>query len=119
MKPMLDYFAKTCTGGSFLGLPKWYAYLPAQIVKGQCIPVFNKISDTWLVVAAIIEMLLRIAAIAAVIMVIVGGVTYTTSMGNPEATAKARNTLIYALVGLLIAISAALIVTFLATSLGA
>jgi len=111
-------FASTaCSAkGSFFGLPKWYAYLP---LTKNCSPQFNSLSDTWLVVAAIIEMLLRIAAIGAVFMVIYGGVSYTTSMGNPEETNKARSTIIYSLVGLLITISAALIVTFIANSIGA
>lgn len=113
--------ASSCTGGGFFGLPAWYSYLPGTIdpQTHQCIPQFSNINDTWLVVAAIIEMLLRVAAIVAVFMVIFGGVTYTTSQGNPEATSKAKNTIMYALIGLLISISAALLVTFVAHSFGA
>jgi ABC-type Fe3+ transport system permease subunit len=111
--------ATSCSGSSFFGLPTWYTYLPGKIVAHQCVPQFTSLSDTWLVVAAIIEILLRLAAIIAVAMVIIGGVTYTTSQGNPENTAKARNTIMYALAGLLLAISAAVLVSFMAKSLGA
>jgi len=116
MIELVKNFASSCSGGSFFGLPSWYYYLPTQTVNHQCIPVFSKLSDAWLVVAAIIEMLLRIAGIGAVIMIIVGGVTYSTSMGDPEATTKAKNTIIYSVVGLIVAISAAIIVTFIASS---
>ena len=121
MIEILKTFATSCTGGGFLGLPTWYAYLPGAMdpTTHQCIPQFTNINDTWLVVAAIIEILLRIAAIIAVFMVIFGGVNFTTSQGNPEEAAKARNTIIYAVAGLFISISAAVLVTFMAKTAGA
>ena len=124
----------------FLGFPTWYKYLKGQPEtvtpesqintsnKGysggantvtSCVPQFGSISDVWLVVAAIIDMLLYLGGLGAVFMVIYGGVKYTTSMGNPEATAQARNTIIYALIGLVIAITASFIVTFIAQAVGA
>jgi TRAP-type C4-dicarboxylate transport system permease small subunit len=66
------------------------------------------------VVAAIIEILLRVAAIAAVIFIIYGGFSYTASQGDPEATSRAKGTLVNALIGLAIAVSAAAIVSFIA-----
>lgn len=116
---LIRTFASSCSGGSFFGLPTWYYYLPKQTVNNQCVPVFKSLSDTWLVVAAIIEMLLRIAGIGAVIMIIIGGINYSTSMGDPDATTKAKNTIIYSLVGLIVAITAAIIITFIASSFNA
>ncbi len=112
---------------SIFGLPTWYEFLPMrqETIPGDmgfntsCVPVVNNIADIWLVVAAIIEILLRVAGIAAVVMIIYAGVKYTTSMGTPDVTAQALNTIIYSLVGLLIAISAAFLVTFIAKGLGA
>ena len=110
-----------CPGGNFLGLTKWDAYLPGQVdpYTGQCIPTVNKISDVWLIIAAVIEMLLRIAGLGAVVMLIFGGIKYTTSMGSPESVTSAKNTITYALIGLVLAISAAFLVTFIAGSVGA
>lgn len=121
-------------GGSFFGFPTWYKYLQGKeekivaeesIQEGaspqsatSCVPQFDSIGDVWLIVAAVISMLLYLGGIGAVIMVIYGGVKYTTSMGSPESTAQARNTIVYALVGLLIAISASFLITFVATKLG-
>lgn len=117
---ILSNFA-ACPGGDFLGLPKWWAYLPTTTDPNthQCIPQLTSISDVWLIVAAVIELLLRVAGIFAVLMVIYGGITYMTSQGSPEDTAKGRNTIIYSLVGLIISVSAALIVSFIAKRLGA
>ncbi|MCL4358018.1 pilin, partial [Patescibacteria group bacterium] len=85
----------------------------------SCQPKFDSLSDVWLVVAAVIDMLLYVGGIGAVVMVIYGGVKFTTSMGSPEATASARKTIIYSITGLIIAISASFLVTFIAKSVGA
>ena len=117
---ILSNFA-ACPGGNFLGLPTWWAYLPSITDPNthQCVPQVTGINDIWLIVAAVIELLLRLAGLIAVFMVIVGGVKYMTSEGSPEDTAKGRSTIIYSLVGLMISVSAALIVTFIAKRLGA
>ncbi len=118
---IFNIFAASCTGKSFYGFPTWYSYLPSTTdpVTGLCTPQLTNINDIWLIVAAVINILLRLAAIIAVIMVIVGGVKITASRGNPQEIAKARETLIYSVVGLVIAISASLLITFVAHSLGA
>ncbi len=105
------YFA-CAGGGSFFGLPTWYHYLPCN---GDGNPSLTHLTDVWLIVAAIIEILLRIAALAAVGYVIYGGVEYTISRGEPDKTAKARGTIINAVIGLVIAITAPAIVSVLAS----
>ena len=49
---------------------------------------------------------------SAVIMLIVGGIRMATSGGDPQGAASARSTVIYALVGLIIAALAETIVAF-------
>lgn len=53
----------------------------------------------------------------ALLMITVSGLRYITSAGNPEKTAKAKNGIVYALVGLVIAISAEAIVNFVVNKL--
>ncbi len=112
-----SYFATTATAcentvhTTFLGLPKWYAYLP---LNSDCSPKLTTLSDIWLIVAAITEILLRLAALVAVIMVVVGGVRYIVSQGDPNATKQALGTIINALIGLLLSVAAATIVAFIA-----
>jgi len=103
-------------GSTFLGFPHWYQYLPGTIdpTTGECSPSLGSLNNVWLIVAAVIEILLRVAAIAAVAMVIYGGVKYIASQGEPEATNKARSTIINSLIGLLLSIMAATFVAFIA-----
>lgn len=113
---LMSHFAASCeTGGSnFLGFPSWYHYLPCQSVNGVQTPQLNNINDIWLILAALIEILLRIGALAALIFVIVGGAQYMTSQGQPDRTTRARMTIINALIGLVISILAATVVSFIA-----
>jgi hypothetical protein len=55
-----------------------------------------------------------IIGIAAVIMIIIGGATYVLAAGDSAKINTAKNTIIYALVGLVVAASAALIIRFIA-----
>jgi hypothetical protein len=106
-------------GGGFFGFPHWYKYLDGiQDVNGVCTPHLNGINDIWLVVAAVIEILLRVAVILSFIMVIYGGVNYITSQGEPDKTSQAKNTIVNALLGLAIAVLAASIVAFIAGRIG-
>ncbi len=43
-----------------------------------------------------------VAGAVAVLFIILGGIKYSTSQGNPNDTQKAKETIIYALVGLVI-----------------
>lgn len=53
-----------------------------------------------------------IVGVLAVIMIIYAGFRYVTSGGNPENTKSARNTILYAIIGLVIVAFAQLIVKF-------
>ena len=64
------------------------------------------------VVKGIIKILSIIVGIAAVIMIIIGGFKYITSAGDTAGIASAKNTVIYALVGLVIVALAQTIVFF-------
>lgn len=52
----------------------------------------------------------------AVIVVTVAGLYYVLSQGNPQATARAKNTILYALVGLAVSIFAYTIVRFVVSN---
>lgn len=66
----------------------------------------------------IINVLSAIGGIIAVIMVIIGGFKFVTSGGDSNASASARNTIIYALVGLVIIAFAQIIVQFVLQRIG-
>lgn len=107
-------FAKTCEGGSFFGLPKWYKYLDGQGDKVECTPIITGINDIWLIVLAVIEILLRVAILVAIGFMLYGGIKFITSRGNPEKINSARNTVQDSLVGIVIAVVATAVVGFIA-----
>lgn len=61
---------------------------------------------------SIINLLLMVIGIISVIMIIIGGFRYTTSGGDAGQTKSARDTIIYAVVGLVIAVMSFAIVNF-------
>ncbi len=99
--------------GSFFGFPTWYKYLDKE-PGTDCNPQLSGLSDIWLIVLAVGEILLRLAILVAIAFVIIGGVKYTTSQGNPEKTGKAKNTVVDALIGMLLAIIATTVISFIA-----
>ena len=58
------------------------------------------------IVTLIINVLLFIIGILCVIMIIFGGIRYTTSTGDKGKVDSAKNTIVYAVVGLIVAIVA-------------
>lgn len=77
----------------------------SQVCRGGGGSVFE-------VIKGIINLLLTIAGIISVIMIIVGGIKYTTSGGDAKAITSGKDTLVYAVVGLVISIMAYAIVNF-------
>lgn len=65
------------------------------------------------------NILLYIVGALSVIMVIVGGLRYVVSGGDPNATAGAKNTIIYALIGIAVAFMAYAAVNFVISGIGA
>lgn len=108
-----------CSNNSFLGFPTWYKYLQGTYDDASklCSPHLSGLSDVWLIVAAVIEILLRVAVLVAVIGVIYGGFSYITSQGEPDKTARARMTIINAAGGMVVAILATAVVSFVAGSI--
>lgn len=110
--------------GSFFGLPTWYKYLEGEKVYPdlfdktatveQCAVKIKSINDVWLIVSALIEILLRLAALGAIAMIVYAGIMFITSEGQPDKVKKALNMAISAAIGLAIAIGSAATVSFIA-----
>lgn len=64
------------------------------------------------IVTKIVNILSVIVGIVAVIMIIIGGFRYITSGGKQESVTAAKNTILYAVVGLVIVALAQIIVKF-------
>jgi hypothetical protein len=60
----------------------------------------------------IVNLLSAIVGVVAVIMIIVGGLRYITSGGNDASVTGAKNTILYAIIGLIIVALAQILVRF-------
>lgn len=60
----------------------------------------------------ILQILFGVIGALSVLFVVIGGLRFVASDGDPQDAARARNTIIYALVGLVLSISAEAIVAF-------
>ena len=69
--------------------------------------------DVNTIVRTIINVIVYIVGLLAVIMIIYGGVLYTTSAGDPGKVKKAKDTILYGIIGLVIAVLAFAIVNFI------
>ena len=107
---------------SFFGLKPWFYYLDDSMFNKSTCQIENfsllgdgngKPSNLPAVILVIVDNLSRVAALVAVAYVVIGGIKYTTSNGEPESTKNAKDTIINALIGLVIAIIAAGIVSFI------
>lgn len=102
-------------GGGFLGFPHWYKYLEGiEEHTRNCAPRLGNVNDIWLIALAVVEILLRVAIIAGIIYVLIGGFKYITSRANPDKTSAAKNTVVDGLIGVVIAIVATAAVSFIA-----
>jgi len=63
-------------------------------------------------VSTALNLVFMLAASIAVLMIVIGGLRYILAHGDPSAVAQARNSMLYALVGLIIIMVAFSIVTF-------
>ncbi len=94
-------------------VPTWYKYVDQKAVDGQCELQFNFPSDISLVLLAVIEILLRVAALAAVAFIIYAGFMYMTSQGEPDRAKNAQQSLLNAVIGLVIALLSTGLVAFI------
>jgi hypothetical protein len=75
----------------------------------------NTPTDAGSVIKTVVNALLYILGAVAVIMIVLGGIRYTISQGDSSAVTAAKNTILYAVIGLLVAIFAYAIVNFVVT----
>ncbi len=121
---LLSLFANHCYDGrGFFSFPTWYQYL--ELVHdplGRCelAPMTTQefIRSLPLIGMALIEIALRIAALAAIGYIVYGGIQFVVAQGEPDKLKKARQTIINALIGLVIAIISTGIVAFVGSRIG-
>jgi hypothetical protein len=81
------------------------AVSPGELKVPQVVPSENLVGN-------VLRTVFTIAALLSVIFVIIGSIKYVTSAGDPTSIQKAKNTILYAIIGLVVALSAFTIVSF-------
>lgn len=102
--------AAGCTGTATDGIQAGAACAQG---KGQSASLFGDGG----IFTTIVNILLYIIGAVAVIMLIIGGIRYVTSGGDSSAVTAAKNTILYAIIGIIVALLAYAIVNFVLTSL--
>jgi uncharacterized membrane protein len=99
--------------------PHTFADTSADICHGLQLTGQQNCNDTTTltsIVKRVISIMSVIVGITAVIFVLVGGFKFITSSGDSQKAASARNTIIYAVVGLVVAALAQVIVSYVLTN---
>ena len=76
-------------------------------------------TDAGDIISLIVKVLMFIIGAISVIMIIVGGIRYTISQGDSSAVTSAKNTILYSIIGLVVAILAYAAVKFVVGSFAA
>lgn len=87
-----------------------YLYLIAQAIKPPS--SLPRVSPNGVWIQKILQVVFVLAGAIAVIIVAIAGMNYVLSSGDPQKTAKAKDTILYAVIGLAISILSFSIVTF-------
>lgn len=74
-------------------------------------------TDIGTVIKSVINALLFIIGSVAVIMIVIGGLKYTVSNGDSSSVTSAKNTILYSVIGLVVAILGYAIVNFVVARL--
>lgn len=72
----------------------------------------SKGNEVGTMIRSVVSVMLVILGAIAVIMIIIGGILYTLSAGDPGKTKKAKDTILYSVIGLVVALLAYGIVEF-------
>lgn len=87
------------TSQDMSGCPEWGN---SQLSKGDLMSTLQ----------VVINVVIGVIGFIAVVMMIMGGISFATSQGDSSKVAKARNTILYGVIGLIVALLAYAIVNF-------
>jgi len=90
----------------------------AQIINESQIPNTVQGPTVNQLVTNVVSILFFVVGTASVIVIIVAGILFVVSAGNEKLTKQAKDAILYAVIGLIISISAFAITSFINTQLG-
>jgi len=121
--PQTALAASSCSS-TLLTFPAWYQGLQRPDCSIKSPSDFKTATDTsglstfiWKIVLNIVDLLLQVVGYVSVAFIMVGGFKFLTGTGTPDVVAKARTTILNAVIGLVISIFSVAIVNVVADSL--
>lgn len=118
MLPTQQVYADECNGGHFLGLPAWYDGLAEKdAASGQCV-ISTPAQDSdgsdvkayvWTIVLNVMGLVTGLIGYLAIGFVIWGGILYMIAQGDPGKIAKGKKTILNAVIGLIISMTASIL----------
>lgn len=122
MKKLMLLLAPLMIMGTILSIAPATTYADAKadvcagvgVVGGDCSPAGTTAAENSVnhAISTAINILSFIVGVVAVIFIIIGGLKYITSSGDANTATSARNTILFAVVGLVIVAMAQIIVQF-------
>ncbi|MBR0480307.1 hypothetical protein IJJ46_00555 [Candidatus Saccharibacteria bacterium] len=120
LKVSVGAFA-TVAGGALMAMPASAASMvnPTSrwVNSGTQSSVTGSSSGLMDTLNIILNVALGLIGFVAVVMIIVGGLQYTTSSGDTGKVTKAKNTIMYGVIGLVVALLAFAIVNFVLSNI--
>lgn len=95
------------------------ANLSTNTTPGDCTPGGTAETQVNSLLTSVINIFSVVVGVVAVIMIIIGGLKYITSAGDSGNITGAKNTILYAIIGLVIVAMAQFIVRFVLARIGA
>lgn len=86
--------------------------VPEEVKRAAGCIIDNNTPDISMVVTNIIKGFIGVVGMVCLIMIVYGGAKYMTSAGNPDKIKSAKNTILYAVIGVVIAVLSFAIVNF-------
>jgi uncharacterized BrkB/YihY/UPF0761 family membrane protein len=83
---------------------------PNNCQSNNCLSVLPEVSADSNQVQNGLSIIFAVFAAVAIIVIIIAAINFATSEGNPDNISRSKKTIIYALIGLVIALSAEIIV---------
>lgn len=98
---------------SFLTLPAWYNGISGR-VSGSCQVVVRDVRQMVVrIVINITEVILQLVGYAATVFLIIGGYKYLVAAGDPNKMVTAKNTIMNAVIGLIVSLFSVAIVNII------
>jgi hypothetical protein len=85
-------------------------------IKANQIGVPTSTGDIATGIANVIKLMMTVVGMLSLVFLIVGGLRYVISTGDSKRVSQARETILYAVVGIIVSIAAYAIVSFVAKS---